>query len=136
MFCIHAIFNRTHLKNILEDLVENSLPGVTILPALPKSVFQVQEKEHTSMDMYEKIKIEIVVEESKRDIVLEIIRSECSDLGYGAGKLWITKIEYVERIRTGETNTNALVINKNKTSTVSVKNKSEAYYNSEDTPAS
>jgi len=136
MFCIHAIFNRTHLKNILEDLVESSLPGVTILPALPKSAFQVQEKEHSSMDMYEKIKIEIVVEENKKETVLEIIRSECRDLGYGAGKLWITNVEYVERIRTGETNRDALLINKNKNKSASVRNKNDAYYNSEDTPVS
>ena len=114
MFMLHAVFNKEHLKTIVEDLIENDMPGITILQAYSKGEIGCLEKDFLIKDMNEKIKIEIVVSgEKNKELAMEIIRSECQDLGYGAGKMWITQVLEVERIRTGEKNQNALSINKN-----------------------
>jgi len=135
MFCIHAIFDKTHLKEILEDLIENNLPGITILEAFPKGLFEVKENTHPTLDENKKVKIEVVVANEKiKLLVIEIITNVCMDLGYGAGKIWITKVEEVIRIRTGERNEDALIINKN--NNAKYKNQQEVYFSSTDTPSS
>ena len=112
MFMVNAVFNKEHLKNIISDLVEKDIPGITILPALSKGQIGVSEKE-LELDFNEKVKIEVVVsDEDWKNIVMEIIRIECMDLGYGAGKIWITPVLEVERIRTLEKDKDALKINK------------------------
>jgi len=134
MFMLHAVFNKTHLKNIVEDLVNNGLPGITILKAFSKGQFGIKENGFDSIDENKKIKLELVVEEEKLEIAKEIIRSECQDLGYGAGKMWITPVLEIERIRTGEKNHLALKINKDKHVTNGILNSN--FFSAEDTPNS
>lgn len=134
MFMLHSIFNKKHLQNIVEDLVEQDLPGITILQAFSKGEINVIEKGYANKDVFEKVKVEIVLPNKKKlELAKEIIRSECQDLGYGAGKLWVTAVLEVERIRTGEKDVAALTINK--------KNGSENFkldlvFSNTDTPAS
>ena len=55
-----------------------------------------------------KIKVEIVVEEEKAEKVVEAILSVCSTGKIGDGKIFISKIEEVIRIRTRERGDKAL----------------------------
>jgi nitrogen regulatory protein PII len=104
-----AVFNKYDLKNVLYDLFENNIEGVTVSDVIGKGSYGLLEADQQPTDLFPKVKIEIVVSsEDTREIALECIRANCQDLGRGAGKMWWIEVGGVERIRTGETDTDAL----------------------------
>lgn len=109
MFMIIAVFNQHDLKNVLEDLFENNIEGVTVSQVIGKGSFVKNEGDNKPVDLFEKVKVEIVVSDKKhRETAMECIRANCQDLGRGAGKMWWIDVCGVERIRTGEVNAAAL----------------------------
>ena len=55
-----------------------------------------------------KVRIEIVVDDSVVDRAIEAIRTAASTGKIGDGKIWVTSVEKIVRIRTGETGPDAL----------------------------
>ena len=109
MYMVIAVFNQHDLKNVLEDLFDNNIEGVTVSQVIGKGSFVRNEGDNKPVDLFEKVKIEIVVSDDKhRELAMECIRANCQDLGRGAGKMWWLDVCGVERIRTGETNADAL----------------------------
>jgi nitrogen regulatory protein PII len=109
MFMVIAVFNKYDLKNVLYDLFENNIEGVTVSDVIGKGSYGLLEADQQPTDLFPKVKIEIVVSsEDTREIALECIRANCQDLGRGAGKMWWIEVGGVERIRTGETDADAL----------------------------
>lgn len=109
MYMVVAVFNQYDLKNVLTDLFDNNIEGVTVSNVIGKGSFGLTEADNNPVDLFEKIKIEIVVsnEEIKQQ-AMECIRANCQDLSRGAGKMWWLEIGGVERIRTGEKDEEAL----------------------------
>lgn len=60
------------------------------------------------IDFVPKTKIELVVEDSILDQVLEVITSAASTGKIGDGKVWVTNVEDIIRIRTGEHGADAI----------------------------
>ena len=60
------------------------------------------------IDFVPKTKIELVVEDSVLDQVLEVITSSASTGKIGDGKVWVTNVEDIIRIRTGEHGADAI----------------------------
>ena len=60
------------------------------------------------IDFIPKMRIEIVVDESQLDTVLEAICTSANTGKIGDGKIWVTAIEQVIRIRTGERGLDAI----------------------------
>lgn len=56
-----------------------------------------------------KIKIEVVVTDAQEDAAVEAIRSSACTGEIGDGKIWVTPVERVIRVRTGETDEAAIV---------------------------
>lgn len=109
MYLLVAVFNQYDLKNVLEDLFKNNIEGITVSDVIGKGSFGLKEADNKPTDLVAKVKIEIVVSSEKtRDIAMECIRSNCQDLGRGAGKMWWLDVGGVERIRTGEKDLDAL----------------------------
>jgi nitrogen regulatory protein P-II 1 len=109
MFMVIAVFNKYDLKNVLYDLFENNIEGVTVSDVIGKGSYGLLEADQQPTDLFPKVKIEIVVSsEDTKEIALECIRANCQDLGRGAGKMWWIEVGGVERIRTGETDADAL----------------------------
>lgn len=109
MYMIIAVFNQYDLKNVLEELFENNIEGVTVSDVIGKGSFGLKEADNKPTDLVAKVKLEIVVSNEKsREIAMECIRANCQDLGRGAGKMWWVNVCGVERIRTGETDADAL----------------------------
>lgn len=109
MFLVMAVFNQYDLKNVLSDLFENNIEGITVSQVIGKGSYGLKEADNNPADLFEKVKIEIVVSSKKtREIAMECIRANCQDLGRGAGKMWWLNVGAVERIRTGEKDTDAL----------------------------
>jgi len=61
-----------------------------------------------NIDFVPKVRIEIVVDDSVVDRAIEAIKSAASTGKIGDGKIWVTNVEKIVRIRTGETGPDAL----------------------------
>ncbi|MEA3352520.1 MAG: P-II family nitrogen regulator [Campylobacterota bacterium] len=133
MFLVTAVFNQYDLQNVLSDLFENNIEGITVSQVIGKGSYGLKEADNKPVDLFEKIKIEIVVSnKNKRENAMECIRANCQDLGRGAGKMWWTDVGGVERIRTGEKDLDALTTQIDK----KVPNAPIAYTTAVDTPCS
>ena len=55
-----------------------------------------------------KIKVELVVDDGAVDQVVEAVRNAAATGKIGDGKIWVTSIEQIVRIRTGETGVDAI----------------------------
>ena len=109
MYMVIAVFNQYDLKNVLEDLFEKNIEGVTVSDVIGKGSFGLKEADNQPTDLVAKVKLEIVVSDEKhREDAMECIRANCQDLSRGAGKMWWVDVGGVERIRTGEKDLEAL----------------------------
>lgn len=132
MYQLTAIFNKICLNDVLQDLYERKIEGITVIDVVGKGGIGFIE-EGGSPDLDPKVKIEIILSSDIfKESAKEAIRANTQDLGHGAGKMWVTNILEVERIRTGEKNEAALT-----QSSISKKsNSNESYFTMIDTPAS
>ena len=61
-----------------------------------------------NIDFVPKVRIELVVDDSVLDRALEAIRTAAGTGKIGDGKIWVTNVEQVIRIRTGEQGPDAI----------------------------
>ena len=61
-----------------------------------------------AVDFLPKIKIEVIINDDLIDNVIEVIKKKAHTGRIGDGKIFISTIEEIVRIRTGETGENAL----------------------------
>ncbi|MBV5322035.1 MAG: P-II family nitrogen regulator [Sulfuricurvum sp.] len=102
MVQITAVFNRHCLNDVLRELFDNEIEGVTVTEVIGKGSLGIAEK-NNAPDLYPKVMVIIVVSNDKtKEVTMEAIRAHTQDLGHGAGKIWVTPVLEVERIRTGE----------------------------------
>jgi len=60
------------------------------------------------IDFVPKAKVELVVDDSNADAVIEVIRKAAATGKIGDGKIWVTNVEQVISIRTGEQGPDAI----------------------------
>ena len=131
MVQITAVFNKHCLNDVLRELFDNLIEGVTVMDVIGKGSLGIAEK-NNAPDLYPKVMLLIVVsDEQHKETAMECIRSNTQDLGHGAGKMWVTPVLQVERIRTGETNETAL-----SQSTPRAQTKTDTFFTATDTPSS
>jgi len=132
MYQLTAIFNKFCLNDVLQDLYDRKIEGITVTDVIGKGGLGFLEESGT-MDLDPKVKIEIILSsDTFKENAKEAIRANTQDIGHGAGKMWITPVLEVERIRTGETNEAALT-----QSHIGKKNNTyDSYFTIADTPAS
>jgi len=112
MVKIEAVIQPTKLDAVKEALLETGIEGITILEARGHG----RQKGHTefyrgreyTIDLLPKIKLEIVITEVLKDKVVEAILGAARTGHIGDGKIFVTPIEEVIRIRTGERGEDAL----------------------------
>ena len=109
---IEAIIKPFKLDEVCEALNEIGIAGLTITEVKGFG----RQKGHTELyrgaeyvvDFLPKIKIEIVAEEKLVDNIVDIIVNTARTGKIGDGKIFITSIDQVVRIRTGETDEAAI----------------------------
>jgi len=109
---IEAIIKPFKLDEVCEALNEIGISGLTVTEVKGFG----RQKGHTELyrgaeyvvDFLPKIKIEIVVLAKQVDNVIETIISSARTGKIGDGKIFVTDIEQVVRIRTGETDETAV----------------------------
>lgn len=109
---IEAIIKPFKLDEVKEALQEIGLQGITVIEAKGFG----RQKGHTELyrgaeyvvDFLPKIKIEIVLEESLLDKAVEAIINAARTGRIGDGKIFVSSIDNVIRIRTGEIGVEAI----------------------------
>ena len=112
MKLVTAIIKPFKLQEVREVLVEAGIKGLTITEVKGYG----RQKGHTEMyrgaeysvDTLPKIKLEILVEEEKVATVTDVITKTANTGKIGDGKIFISSIDDVIRIRTGETGSDAI----------------------------
>jgi nitrogen regulatory protein P-II 1 len=109
---IEAIIRPFKLEEVKEALVEEGIRGLTISEVRGYG----RQKGHTEtyrgseyrIEFVPKIKIEVVIEDSKAEKVVDAILKTAKTGQVGDGKIFIYNVEDVVRIRTGESGKDAL----------------------------
>ncbi len=109
---VTAILRPHQLDDVREALSDTGVSGITVTEVKGFG----RQKGHTEMyrgaeyqiDFLPKVKLEIAVSASKLDGVIEAITSVANSGKVGDGKIFVTNLEKVVRIRTGETDQDAL----------------------------
>ena len=112
MKLITAIIKPFKLQEVREALVLLGVEGLTITEVKGYG----RQKGHTEMyrgaeyqiDTLPKIKLEILVSEQAVDSTIQVITKTAGTGKIGDGKIFVTTIEEVIRIRTGETGNDAI----------------------------
>lgn len=126
MYLLTAVFNRNCLNDVLVDLRDNNIEGVTVNSVSGKGGLDTSKLDKN-------VRIDIVLSNEKfKELAKEVIRSNTREINTGSGKMWVTPVLEVERIRTGETNESALSHPNGKEH----KDSKDNYFTIEDTPAS
>jgi len=109
---IEAIIKPFKLDEVKECLHEIGLQGITVTEAKGFG----RQKGHTELyrgaeyvvDFLPKVKIEVVLDDALVDRAVEAIQQAAQTGRIGDGKIFITPVEEVIRIRTGERGTDAI----------------------------
>ena len=103
---IEAVIKPFKLDDVKEALHAIGVAGITVTEAKGFG----RQKGHTELyrgaeyvvDFLPKVKIDLIVADSQLDAALDAIESSAKTGRIGAGKIWVTDIVDVVRIRTGE----------------------------------
>ena len=109
---IEAIIKPFKLDEVKEALHEIGVSGITVTEAKGFG----RQKGHTELyrgaeyvvDFLPKVKLEIIVADDISDRVVEAIAAAAQTGRIGDGKIFVSNIESALRIRTGETNDDAI----------------------------
>ena len=109
---ITAIIKPFKLEEVREALAEQGVTGLTVIDVKGFG----RQKGHTELyrgaeyvvDFLPKVRLEAAVSEALVDQVIEAIEGAARTGKIGDGKIFVTAVEQVVRIRTGETGESAL----------------------------
>ena len=116
MKLVTAIIKPFKLQEVREALVSAGIEGLTITEVKGYG----RQKGHTEMyrgaeysvDTLPKIKLEILVSEEQLETATDTITKTAQTGKIGDGKIFVTSVEQVTRIRTGETGSDANIRSK------------------------
>ena len=109
---IEAIIKPFRLEEVKDALAEIGITGMTVSEVKgygrQKGHSELYRGAEYVVDFLPKIKLELVVGEAQLDQVVDTIVEAARTGKIGDGKIFITDIEKVVRIRTGETGSDAI----------------------------
>ena len=109
---IEVIIKPFKLEDVKDALTEAGITGMTVSEVKGYG----RQQGHTELyrgaeyvvDFLPKIKIDLVVDEDKVDSIIELITEAARTGKIGDGKIFVTAVERAVRIRTGETDKEAV----------------------------
>lgn len=106
MKLITAIVQQAALDNVQIALAQHGIAGMTISEASgyarQRGHVEVYRGAEYTIDFVEKVRIEILSTDEEADPIITVICDAARTGEIGDGKVWLTPIEEVVRIRTGE----------------------------------
>lgn len=112
MKLVSAVIKPFKLDDVREALSEIGVQGVTVTEVKGFG----RQKGHTELyrgaeyvvDFLPKVKIEVAIDDDRLDQIIEAISKAANTGKIGDGKIFVTVLEQVIRIRTGETGVDAI----------------------------
>ena len=109
---IEAVIKPFKLDEVKDELNKIGVLGLTVSEVKGYG----RQKGHTELyrgaeyavDFLPKIKIELIIDDSLVDDVIEVIKSKAHTGRIGDGKIFISSVDDIVRIRTGESGKNAI----------------------------
>jgi nitrogen regulatory protein P-II 1 len=112
MKLVTAIVKPFTLDDVKTSLEEAGVLGMTVSEVQgygrQKGHTEVYRGAEYSVDFVPKVRIEVVVDDSIVDKVVDSIVRSARTGKIGDGKVWVTPVETIVRVRTGERGTDAL----------------------------
>ena len=112
MKLVTAIVKPFKLDDVKSALKEAGITGLTVTEVKGAG----RQGGHTEtyrgteyqVDLVPKVKVEVVVDDGDADTTVDLIVAAAASGKIGDGKVWVTPVEHVVRIRTGEQGVDAL----------------------------
>ena len=112
MKLVTAVIKPFKLDDVREALSEIGVQGITVTEVKGFD----RQKGHTELyrgaeyvvDFLPKVKLEIAIDDSLTDKVIEAVSKAANTGKIGDGKIFVTALEQIVRIRTGETGADAV----------------------------
>ncbi|KJK51261.1 nitrogen regulatory protein P-II 1 [Lentzea aerocolonigenes] len=112
MKLVTAIIKPFTLDDVKSSLEQLGVLGMTVSEVQgygrQKGHTEVYRGAEYSVDFVPKIKIEVVIDDNQVDKVLEAVVEAARTGKIGDGKVWVTPVDTVVRVRTGERGSDAL----------------------------
>jgi len=109
---VTAILRPEILDKVREALCDVDIPGMTVteVKGFGKQKGHTEQYRGTefTVEFVHKVKLEITISTKNLDLVINVISDIARSGQKGDGKIFVSDIEKVVRIRTGETNQDAL----------------------------
>jgi nitrogen regulatory protein PII len=104
---VEAIVREERLPVVLAALSELGYPGITITPVKghgrQKGVKEMYRGVEIVVDFLPKVKLDMIVGDAVVDSVIAAIAENARTGAVGDGKIWVTTVDKIVRVRTGET---------------------------------
>jgi len=112
MKLITAVVKPFRLDEIKEALKGAGITGITVTEVQgfgrQAGHTEVYRGTEYKVDFVPKVRLELVVEESEVDRIVEVIVNAARTDKIGDGKIWVSEVDRVVRIRTGEQGPDAI----------------------------
>ncbi|OQX58926.1 MAG: transcriptional regulator [Helicobacteraceae bacterium 4484_230] len=109
---IEAIIKPFRLEEVKDALAEIGITGMTVSEVKgygrQKGHSELYRGAEYVVDFLPKVKMELIVDEQQLDAVIDTIVEAARTGKIGDGKIFVSDIEKIIRIRTGETDTEAI----------------------------
>lgn len=109
---VEAIIKPFKLEDVKEALSEVGVEGMTVVEVKgfgrQKGHTEIYRGSEYTVDFLPKVKIEVVVEDARSETVVDAIVKAANTGKIGDGKIFVVNLEQAIRIRTGETDTDAI----------------------------
>lgn len=112
MKLVTAVIKPFKLDDVRAALETFGVNGMTVSDASgygrQKGHTEVYRGAEYTVDLVPKTRLEVVVDDTDVDDVVDVITKAARTEKIGDGKVWVTSVEAVVRVRTGETGSEAL----------------------------
>lgn len=112
MRTITAVINPSKLEEVRDSLKVLGISGMTVSEVSgfgrQRGHSEVYRGAEYTISFIPKIRIDIITEDQEVDTLLKAISAVAQTGSVGDGKIWVTPVEQVVRIRTGERGDDAL----------------------------
>ena len=112
MKLITAIVKPIKVDDIKDALHEAGVHGMTVSEVRgfgrQKGHKEIYRGAEYTVDLIPKVRIEVLVDDADKDRILDLIVATANSGSIGDGKVWVTPIETVVRVRTNERGEDAL----------------------------
>ena len=112
MKLVTAIIKPFKLEDVRAALVENGINGLTVTEVKgygrQKGHTEMYRGDDYSVDTLPKVKLDILIEDTSLEKVVNVISQAANSGKIGDGKIFVSSVDEVIRIRTGETGPDAI----------------------------